>query len=135
VGLDHPFICGRRAARGPPDPLVTLTPHLRFFGAIALILNACVVGAPVRPRAAEIAAGPPPPREAPSAARIVYEETAGLGADPDSSAEERPRPRPEAIWVDGYYHFNGVEYEWQKGRWEQRAPGYTCRAAQPSASK
>ena len=114
---------------------MTPTPHLCFFGAIALILNACVVGAPVRPRATEIAAGPPPPRDEPSAARIVYEETTGLGTHPDTSAEEQAAPRPDAIWVGGYYHFNGVDYEWQPGRWEQRTPGYVWRPPEPTTPK
>jgi hypothetical protein len=27
------------------------------------------------------------------------------------------------VWVDGYWHWNGVQYVWIPGRWETPPPG------------
>ncbi len=37
-----------------------------------------------------------------------------------------PRTMPPGathVWVDGYWHWNGVQYVWIPGHWEQPPPG------------
>ena len=29
-----------------------------------------------------------------------------------------------SVWIDGYWHWNGFEWVWVQGRWEQEQPGY-----------
>ncbi len=35
-----------------------------------------------------------------------------------------PQPTPSAIWVAGYYNFDGYRYTWIPGHWEIPAPQY-----------
>jgi hypothetical protein len=28
------------------------------------------------------------------------------------------------VWVEGYWHWNGVQYVWIPGHWESPPPGY-----------
>ncbi|TFW34611.1 YXWGXW repeat-containing protein [Massilia horti] len=48
-----------------------------------------------------VGAGPPPPR-----------------------FEVVPPPRPDAIWVPGYWDWNGYNYVWVGGYWVAQQPGY-----------
>jgi hypothetical protein len=52
--------------------------------------------------------------------RVVYVS----GPPPPALAEPRPAPSaPGMVWVDGYWHWNGVQYVWIPGRWETPPPG------------
>jgi len=59
---------------------------------------------------------PPPP---PGRAEIV--ETA-----PPAPIEEvrPPLPFPDALWIPGYWDWNGLRHVWVAGRWSARPPGY-----------
>jgi YXWGXW repeat-containing protein len=66
----------------------------------------CVVGVQVPLTQAEASQGPPPAREPSS--------------DPDTARAPVAR-----VWVDGYWHYDGVRYVWIAGRWQDGAPaGY-----------
>jgi hypothetical protein len=72
------------------------------FLASAVLLGACVAGAPATPARGIIVNGPPP---------------AAL-------PETRPAPpSPLAAWVAGYWHWNGATYAWIPGHWENAPPG------------
>ncbi len=59
---------------------------------------------------------PPPP---PGRAEIVEI------APPAPIEEVRPPlPFPDAIWIPGYWDWNGVRHVWVAGRWSARPPGY-----------
>lgn len=34
------------------------------------------------------------------------------------------QPRPDAVWVSGYYAYDGYRYVWVQGHWEIPPPGY-----------
>jgi hypothetical protein len=53
-------------------------------------------------------------------ARVVYVS----GPPPAPLAETPPPPgEPSMIWVEGYWHWNGVQYVWIPGHWEPARPG------------
>jgi hypothetical protein len=37
-------------------------------------------------------------------------------------------PQANALWVAGYWHWNGIQYTWIPGHWESPPPGTTWRA-------
>jgi hypothetical protein len=52
--------------------------------------------------------------------RVVYVS----GPPPRALAEPRPAAAaPGMVWVEGYWHWNGVQYVWIPGRWENPPPG------------
>ncbi len=70
--------------------------------ALGLAPSACVATVEAPPPRAVVVAGPPP---AP-----IH--------------EVRPPPgAPNATWVAGYWHWNGVTYAWIPGHWESAPPG------------
>jgi hypothetical protein len=53
-------------------------------------------------------------------ARAVYV----LGPPPAPLAEPRAAPAaPGMVWVEGYWHWNGVQYVWIPGHWDSPPPG------------
>jgi hypothetical protein len=78
-----------------------------FFFAFALVVPALLAGCvatvePLPPRGIVVAGPPPPPR----------------------AEESRPVPQSAtAVWVSGYWHWNGASYTWIPGHWESAAPG------------
>ncbi len=57
----------------------------------------------------------PPPGE-----QVVYVQK----APPPLKVEHRPpRPVPHAVWVGGYWRWNGHKYIWISGYWERRPRG------------
>lgn len=86
--------------------------------ALALAAPACVVGAERRPSRVEAARAPLDPAEgAPHAS--LRGESGCAGATP---APVPPRPSPDAVWIDGDCHWDGVRYVWVDGRWQARRP-------------
>ena len=39
------------------------------------------------------------------------------------SEEVGPAPSLTAVWVDGYWHWNGKQYEWRTGAWVELPEG------------
>ena len=81
--------------------------------ACAALVTGCVVEAGVGPPAGVAVSGPPP---APM------------------QEGRPPPPGPGSIWVDGYWHWTGMQYTWIPGHWVQghagqqwRAPKYSLR--------
>ena len=53
--------------------------------------------------------------------RVVY---VG-GPPPPPLVEAQPAPAaPGMVWVDGYWHWSGVQYVWIPGHWESPPAGY-----------
>ena len=84
--------------------------QLLAFALLSLILSACVIGRSARPSLNESARGP-------SAAPVTGApiEPAIAPADGEAMPENA---KPGFTWVRGYYHWDGVHYVWQRGRWE-----------------
>jgi YXWGXW repeat-containing protein len=66
-------------------------------------LTACVATVEERPPRIVYVAGPPPP---------------------PLSEQQGAAPAPGMLWVEGYWHWNGVQYVWIPGHWETPPPGY-----------
>ncbi|MEI7892119.1 MAG: hypothetical protein WCI05_03460 [Myxococcales bacterium] len=47
-----------------------------------------------------------------------------VSGPPPAPVEEPqpPRPSPSALWVSGYWHWNGFQYVWVPGHWEVSPP-------------
>jgi hypothetical protein len=75
------------------------------------LIPGCVIGRSSRPTATESAQGPlaPPVTGAPVVPATLAENS---DAPPDKA-------KPGAVWVQGYWHWDGVKYVWQRGRWQQ----------------
>jgi hypothetical protein len=77
----------------------------------------CVIGRPARQSQFEAAQGPsaPPVTGSP----VVPQISAPDGDDPPPA-----NGKPGAVWVRGYWHWDGVRYGWERGRWQSAAtPG------------
>ncbi len=70
-----------------------------------LLPSSCVVGAERPPSRLDLARSP-------------TESHAGCSSD--RSDERPPRPSSNALWLDGYCHYDGIRYVWQPGHWERR---------------
>jgi hypothetical protein len=60
------------------------------------------------------------PQEA--ASNVVVQDVPAPPAPPQVAEAVSPPPSPVAIWVPGYWAFNGVGYVWLGGRWEIPPP-------------
>ena len=91
-----------------------------------LSLSDCVLGTAARPSQGEARNGPPPPPDRPAtAASAVARSPAALAsAEPEAAID----PTGKRVWVRGYWHWDGVRYVWEPGRWEARSPAYTWRS-------
>jgi hypothetical protein len=74
-----------------------------FLAAVAALLTGCVATVEERP------------------ARVVY-----VSGPPPAPLVESPAPPGDAsmAWVEGYWHWNGVQYVWIPGHWESPPAGY-----------
>jgi hypothetical protein len=77
------------------------------------LLQACVIGRTARPSQAESAQGP---SANPVTGSPVVPQTVPEDEDAPATTE-----KPGFVWVRGYWHWDGVRYVWQRGRW-QKAP-------------
>ena len=87
---------------------------LRHVGTLAfgLAVSACVVGTPLPPSRVELARGP------------SNEPGGGSPAACAGARTERPpRPAKNAVFIDGYCHFDGARYAFVPGRWETPLAG------------
>ena len=89
-----------------------LRPSLFTLLLLSALPAACVIGRPALPSRTESAQGPlaPPVTGAP----VVPSTLAGPGATPPEKG------KPGAVWVDGYWHWDGVRYVWQRGGFRAR---------------
>jgi hypothetical protein len=76
----------------------------------AVLLPACVVNEPSAPPRGVSVSGPPP--------------------EPIREEARPPAPTAQSVWVNGYWHWTGVQYTWIPGHWEQAPPGATWSAPQ-----
>lgn len=53
------------------------------------------------------------------AADVVY---IRLTPPPPRKMRPPPRPHPQAVWIDGYWRWDGARYQWNDGRWELHPP-------------
>ncbi len=69
----------------------------------ALALAACVATEPpLEPRGVSVGSPPPAPR---------------------LEAQRPPQPSGDAVWIEGYWHWTGMQYAWIPGHWEAGRPG------------
>jgi hypothetical protein len=78
------------------------------------VLSGCVIGRSTRPSVTESAQGPLAP---PVTGSPIVPQTA-----PEESDSTPPKSKPGATWVEGYWHWDGVRYVWQRGRFQEDAP-------------
>jgi hypothetical protein len=78
---------------------------------LGALTSSCVIGRPARPSLPESAQGP---SAAPVTGSPVVPQTAPADGDDTPPA----KPKLGAIWVRGYWHWDGVHYVWERGRWE-----------------
>jgi hypothetical protein len=87
--------------------------HLACFligSSAGAFATGCVANEPVAPTHG-IAVNAPPP-------------------SPVSEAAPPPSPSAQSVWVTGYWHWNGVQYTWIPGHWENPPPGAMWSAPQ-----
>jgi hypothetical protein len=73
-------------------------------------LSDCVIGRSARPSGNESAQGPLAP---PVTGSPVVPQTA-----PEDGDTRPEKAKPGATWVRGYWHWDGVRYVWQRGRFQ-----------------
>jgi hypothetical protein len=76
---------------------------LVVFAMLAMFCSACVATIEERSPRVVYVAGPPPP---------ALVDIHGAPA------------APGMVWVEGYWHWNGVQYVWIPGHWESPPAGY-----------
>jgi hypothetical protein len=72
------------------------------LGIVGALACGCVVNEPESPTRGVVVSGPPP--------ALVREEPS-------------PPPNPQAFWVNGYWHWTGMQYAWIPGHWEAPPAG------------
>ncbi|HYP78333.1 MAG TPA: YXWGXW repeat-containing protein [Polyangiaceae bacterium] len=80
----------------------------------SLVSSACVIGRSSRPTLSESAQGPTAPTVN---GGPVVPHTA-----PEPQSETPAQAKPGSLWVQGYWHWDGVHYVWQRGHWERARP-------------
>jgi hypothetical protein len=75
---------------------------------LGLVAPGCVVGVQAPPTQADARKVPPPRAE----------------SAPEPRVADARAPR---VWIDGYWHYDGVRYVWISGSWQDAAPSYAWR--------
>jgi WXXGXW repeat (2 copies) len=97
--------------------IAMLQPKLVIVSLSAVLLSACVVTPLPPPR--PVVYAPEPVAEAPVIVDV---------APPPSQVEVVPLvPFAGALWIGGYWGWNGGRHVWVPGRWEHPRPGYGWR--------
>jgi hypothetical protein len=87
--------------------------------ALGPLLAGCVLGSASRPSRADTQVDLPPPAAEGGASELLLPSRGQLPTDAPQAG------RLEAgVWVDGYWHWDGVRQVWVPGRWEPASPGY-----------
>jgi hypothetical protein len=81
----------------------------------ALALGGCVAAEQSAPPRGVVVSGPPPA--------------------PLPEPMRPPPPSTASVWVDGYWHWTGMQYAWIPGHWESGPPGTTWAAPRYVASE
>jgi hypothetical protein len=81
---------------------------------LLLFASGCVIGRPARASLPEAAQGP-------SAAPVTGSPAISQTSPPDGDDVPSGKGKRGAIWVRGYWHWDGVRYVWERGRWESSA--------------
>ncbi len=81
-----------------------------LYGFWLATISGCVIGRSARPSLNEAAQGP---LAAPVTGSPLVPQSAP--EDGDSAPE---KTKPGTTWVRGYWHWDGVRYVWQRGRWQ-----------------
>jgi hypothetical protein len=79
-----------------------------------LTTTACVIGRSTRPTSSESAQGP---RAVAVTGAPVVPQTA-----PATENDSPMQAKPGSVWVNGYWHWDGVRHVWQRGHWERANP-------------
>lgn len=77
-------------------------------------ISGCVIGRSTRPSVHESAQGP---LAAPVSGSPVAPQSAPQSAPADADVPPAAG-KPGATWVRGYWHWDGVRYVWQRGRFQ-----------------
>jgi len=84
-----------------------------FAALFSLFTASCVIGRGTRQSQVETAQGP-------SGAAV-----SGAPVQPATTpSNDEPAPgtaKPGAVWVHGYWHWDGTRYVWERGRWQSRS--------------
>jgi hypothetical protein len=60
---------------------------------------------------------------------VVTSGVAVSGPPPAPMNESRPAPPTgRVVWIQGYWHWTGMQYTWIPGHWEESRPGVVWRA-------
>jgi hypothetical protein len=84
--------------------------RVALYGLGLATISSCVIGRATRPSLAESAQGPLAP---PVSGSPLVPQT----APPDGEVPPE-KGKPGATWVRGYWHWDGVRYVWQRGRFQ-----------------
>lgn len=76
--------------------------------------SGCVIGRSNRPAQSESAHGP-------SGVAVAGGPVLPQSA-PNSQHEAPSQQLPGSVWVEGYWHWDGVRYVWQRGHWQPPLP-------------
>ena len=105
----EPVVSAHRAPRGS-FTVVSRALTLIVVATLGATLPSCVIGRSTRASSAEAAQGPLAPA------------VSGAPVAPATLAENSDAPsgpaKPNAVWVQGYWHWDGVRYVWQRGHWQ-----------------
>ncbi len=71
--------------------------------------------------------------ESPVAARGVPVSTPPPA--PQIEAQRSAPPSSASVWIEGYWHWTGMQYAWIPGHWENAPPGRAWAAPQYTASE
>ncbi len=89
---------------------VVVVSRIALYAVWLTAISGCVIGRSTRSTLNESAQGPLAPP------------VSGSPIVPQSAPEDGDTPpdkgKPGAIWLRGYWHWDGVRYVWQRGRWQ-----------------
>ena len=120
----HPHRRSRRRSGLAPRRIISMDParrsghdldvvRLPLYAVFLAALSGCVIGRATRPSLNESAQGP------------LAAPVSGSPVVPQTSPEDGDAPpdkgKPGATWVRGYWHWDGVRYVWQRGRYQDDA--------------
>ncbi|MEI9951933.1 MAG: YXWGXW repeat-containing protein [Pseudomonadota bacterium] len=88
--------------------------RIALYAVCLTAVAGCVIGRSTRPTLNESAQGP---SAAPVTGSPIVPQTT-----PEDGEAPPEKPKPGATWVRGYWHWDGVRYVWQRGRWQDDAP-------------